>query len=280
MKKLVIIFLSLFPLTNMAQEVLHNGILKAKIETSTENNGGNEGSGMEVMIAGNETDIIVFLKDSLRKVLIQSNAMNSTNLYNGKTGITTVLTETMGEKTGYTQTQEQKLLQKRRADSIIKARENGEPPAAGGGIVFRTTLGAAKTTGIEYTSETKEINGMNCKKAIVTTSTPDGNEKKIDVWYTPDYILPVGVAVGRGGLDLSTLKGIPVAYEQTNSIKMGDNEMTMISRYELKKIDKKAAVADKEFDIPKGYNIKTWDEYLKDNPDGMPTIRRTFRVSQ
>ncbi|MBL7726510.1 MAG: hypothetical protein JNM68_02440 [Dinghuibacter sp.] len=279
MKKLTTLLLCAAPFAIQAQTVLTKGVIKAKMETTTDNNN-TETSGVSFQMAGNETEFTIFLKDSMRKAVLQSNVMNNITLYDGNTGVTTVLTESMGEKTGYTQTPADKLDQKRRMDSVQKAAENGETPASGGGMVVRTSVGGGKVVSIEYIDEAKQINKINCKKALVTLQGNDGANKVVEVWYTPDYLLPPGVSIGRGAMNMAGLKGLPIMYDQVNTIKFGNSEMSMISHYEVTAIDTQKEVSDKEFEIPKGYKIKTWGEYVKDNPDGMPGMRRTFRISQ
>jgi hypothetical protein len=267
-------------MTAFGQQVLNKAVIKAKIETTTDNSGMGDGGGGGAMVqmAGNETDIKIYIKDSLRKVVTENNFMNNIIITDGNTGISTSLTESGGEKNGYTQTREERDMQRKRMDSIMKARENGEGDNGGGGRVVVRMGGASNVVSIDYTEEAKEINKIKCKKAVVTTKKQDGSLQKIDVWYSPDYVLPAGVSMGRGGLNLSELKGLPVMYETVNTINIGNGEMTMTSHYEISKLELNTEIADKEFAIPKGYTIKTYQEYIKDNPDGMPGMRRMIRV--
>lgn len=278
MKKYLFTVLCAVPGTIMAQQVLTNAIIKAKFETATDNPGMGDGSGPVIQMAGNDTEIKAFLRDSLRKVEVKSNFMNMITLYDGKTGVSTILTESMGEKTAYTQTEAQKAEQRRRQDSIVKARENADGGEGGPGRMVLRMGGTEKVTDIAYTEETKVINTINCKKAVVSTQGNDGEVKKIDVWYSPDYKLPVGVSLSRSGLNLSGLNGLPVLFERSNAINMGGAEITMTTRFEITSIEIGKTIDDKEFAIPKGYKVKTWEEYLKDNPDGGPGMRRTIRV--
>lgn len=278
MKKMILTLVGMSALGAMAQQVLNNAIVKAKIEVTTDANnaGGGDGAPM-IQMAGNETDIKIFVKDSMRKVLTQNNFMNNIVLYDGKSGINTTLTESGGEKSGFTQTKEEREMQQKRMDSIRKARENGEGEGGPGRMVIRMG-GAMEPVAIEYTEEAKEINKMKCKKAVVTSKKQDGSLVKTDVWYSPDFMLPSGLGFSRGSLNLAGLKGMAVMYETTNTINMGGNEMTMTTHFEVSSIEQNANIADKEFTVPKGYEVKTYQEYLKDNPDGMPGMRRVFRI--
>lgn len=275
MKKLVLFLLAASPLAVMAQQTVNNAVIKIKMETTSDNTGGGDG-GAVIQMAGQETDITAYFKDSLRKVTLQNNFMNSTTIYDGRTGTSTVLTESMGEKTGYTQNEAQRQEQRRRMDSAMKARESEE--SGPGRMVVRFGGGSDKTIDIAYTEETKVINKINCKKAIITTQSSEGTQKKTEVWYTADYILPVGVNIsGRGGINFAGFKGMPVMYEQSNTMNINGTEMTMTTHYEVKSIETGKNIEDKEFNIPKGYTVKTWEEYLKENPDGMP-MRRVIRM--
>lgn len=276
MKKFLFFLLSAIPAIVMAQQPLNNAIVKVKMETSTDNTGGGDG-GAVFQMAGQETEMTAFIKDSMRKVVIKNNFMNNITIYDGKTGTSTILTESMGEKTGFTQNEAQRQEQRRRTDSIIKAQSEESGGGPGGRMTIRIGGGQEKTIDIAYTEETKLINKINCKKAVITTQNNEGVQKKIDVWYSPDYSLPAGVNIGRGAVNFSGLKGMPVLYEQANVMNFNGNEMTMTTRYEVTSIETAKTIDDKEFALPKGYTIKTWDEYIKDNPEG-PGMRRSIRI--
>lgn len=276
MKKVLLLLLASLPAALIAQQPFTNAIVKITMETSTDNSGGGgDGGGPVFQMAGQETEIVAYMKDSMRKVVIKNNFMNSITIYDGKTGVSTILTETMGEKTGFTQNEAQRLEQRRRSDSIMKARES-EESGTGGMRVMRVGAGTDKVVDITYTEETKTINKINCKKAVLTTQNSEGVQKKTEVWYSPDYSMPAGVNIGRGGLTFSGFRGLPVMYDQVNVLNLNNSEMTMTTHYEVKSIETGKTIDDKEFTIPKGYTIKTWDEYIKENPDG-PGMRRTIR---
>jgi hypothetical protein len=264
----------------LAQQVLNNAIIKMKVETTSENAGGGDGGGPQIQIGGGETTIKVLLRDSMRKSQTESNVMNNITLYDGSKGITTVLTETMGERTGYMQTREEQADQRRRMDSANKARAEAAQNGSGGGpMMVRIGGGGSSVVKVEYTDAAKVINKIDCKKAIVTAKKTDGSEVTFDVWYSPDYKMPSGWGKTRM-IDLSEIKGMPVMYELVNVINMGGNEITMTMHFEVTGLELNAKIADKEFELPKGYKIKTYAEYIKDNPDGGggPVIRSTMRM--
>lgn len=96
---------------------------------------------------------------------------------------------------------------------------------------------------VEVTSETKEIAGYKCKKAIITE--PDGS--KMDVYFTED-LNPEGAHMYKG------LKGTLMLFE-TNR---GPVKMKMTAKsVTAEKVD------DSQFVIPKDYQVKTREEMMK-----------------
>ena len=242
--------------------------LKATTETIREG-----GDGDMPMMPNTGTTITAMLKDSMYRLDIKSAFFNNTTITNTTTGSSITITEMQGEKNAFIQTKEEKAEQKRRQDSIRKAREqNGEPAAEPGRNVVRAGGGIGTIKLITYTADVKVINKINCKHAIVTTVNNDGEESKIMVWYTDEYTLPkeVSLSTGRGGMaNFGDLKGIPVSYETKRVININGNEMIMTNVFEIQEIKTDAVIADKEFSLPKGIKVKTYAEYLKDNPNGM-----------
>ena len=137
-----------------------------------------------------EMDIINTIKGE--KIKTERNGMmeSSVSVYDGKKMIS--LTEAMGQKMGFTATKEE-----------LEASDKD------------TKTPKAK---FEYTSEKKMIAGYEATKVLMTTS-----EKKEDVvtlWVTEKvkYMHPeANKAAGKGMLDLSELKGYPLAMEMNQS---------------------------------------------------------------
>lgn len=100
---------------------------------------------------------------------------------------------------------------------------------------------------IEYTDETAEIAGYQCKKAILKTEMGD-----IVVFYTTE--LEVNATTSAQGL-FDGLDGFPVKY----SIPTGNG---LVMELELKKVETYKPAAD-EFKIPEGYEYKTAEELQK-----------------
>ena len=267
--KTILLLLSLATtLGATAQKVLNNATLKITMETVIESSG-DEGGG-PFGRGPMETNYQITLKDSMQKIVTKSNFANSITINDNTTGITTNLNEGQGEKTGYTLTREDKLAQKQRQDSVRKAQEQNKDDneGAGGQRVVRLNMAAANIKNIDYTTEAKVVNKIDCKKAIVTTANKDGVETKIIVWYSDAHKLPKGVWQQRMGLMLDTFNGLPVQFETVRTMAINGNEMTSTTTYNVTEIKTDATIDDKEFALPKGYKMKTYAEYIKDNPNG------------
>ncbi|MGZ3932107.1 MAG: GLPGLI family protein [Bacteroidia bacterium] len=83
-----------------------------------------------------------------------------------------------------------------------------------------------KDSKIEYTNETKTIAGYECKKAIVTYTSPKEGEQKTEVWYTEKIPYLQGGAKRASGDPFSTLKGMPMEY----SMNQGPMKVKMLAK--------------------------------------------------
>ncbi|NOT90660.1 hypothetical protein [Ferruginibacter sp.] len=106
MKNIFLLFFTSGFINCDAQVILTNGLIKAKIETHTENGG--------VASAINAIDISVYLKDTFSKVVENLSSMKSVRILDERKGIKTVLIEKPnGGKTGFTFTFADKALEKK-----------------------------------------------------------------------------------------------------------------------------------------------------------------------
>ncbi len=81
---------------------------------------------------------------------------------------------------------------------------------------------------IEYVNETKTIAGYECKKAIVTMITKEGDVKS-DIWYT-EKVPYVSQGGGRRQEMFKGLKGMPMEFsfkQQGMNIKMSAKEVSL-----------------------------------------------------
>ena len=103
---------------------------------------------------------------------------------------------------------------------------------------------------VKQTKETKTICGYNCKKAIISGKSKDGEEYNMPVWFTDQ----LGENPQWNNNQMKGIKGVPLEYE----IKQQGMSMKFIA----KKITKET-VADTKFVIPDGYKKMTMEEFQK-----------------
>jgi hypothetical protein len=209
-----------------------------------------------------ETKTVTTLKGDLIKTFSESEMGRTTIIRDNANKKTTTLMEMMGNKTGFYSTDEEQEQMRKRMDSMMQSRPQGQ-----GGNNF----GAAgtSTTTITYVDESKKIAGQQCKKALLITTRANGNKDTGVVWYCPDFKLQglpsTGGVSGFGAFTrtntlggLSDLAGFPMQYEmKMNRGRVMTVEITKII------IDKEIAV--KEFDIPKDFVVKS----MKDMQNGV-----------
>jgi len=249
-----------------AQTVLNNAVIKASIQTSTNSNSGSSSS-----MRGGQTTLTIVVKDFMSKVSTTASTYNSVVIMDSRTGNSTSLNiSDNGEKTGYTFTQADLQANSLLMDSITKAPQ--ENMGEEGGTVKLTNKGAVVTNiqKFYYINETKFINGIACKKVIVTNLDDQGTAIKTGVWYSDKWLLPLGIGGTKGLLNIKGLKGLPISYEAVKSLTFGSIETTITRRYEVLEISTDAIIDDKEFLIPADYKMQTYAEWIKDNPSGLP----------
>jgi hypothetical protein len=180
-----------------------------------------------------ENEILTQVKGEKTKIEVSGMMINQLILNDGK--VTTVLSDQMGNKTGYTVT-------KAEVEAEEKEDAKKDKPK------------------IEYTTEKKTIAGYECTKAIVTSLVgKDKKEVKTNVWFTEKIKLPAGSKAARKnnmGPDLGELKGYPMQMEMT--MNQGGMDMKMITT--VTEVDTKP-VDDKVFTVStEGYKMMTYKE--------------------
>ena len=241
-----------------AQNILNNAFIKSTVETHTELNGNPS--------PVNTIHIQVFIKDSLSKVTQDLASMKIIKILDRENGVSTNLTESgTGTKNGFTMTVADKLFEKQSRDSISKVRA-GENAQAG-----RMSFGAGGhiTKSIVYLDEKKNILNIACKKAEIIKEDDMGVKTIFTVWYTDKYILPETLLETNMILGFPGLKGLPVYYESVKTMSLSGQEITMTGIYQITELTTQGTIAPAEFEIPTGYKIKSYKEWIKDNPSGM-----------
>jgi hypothetical protein len=251
-----------------AQQKITKATIVAKNEIQMESDGT---SGMEMRGPG-ETKITTYIKDSMSMVEMENSFVHNITISNVNSGDMINLTEMQGNKTGYRSTSAEREDQRRRSDSAVKAGEG----APSGAMVMRFGAARSAVQNIEYTTDTKTINNIECTKAVVTMKGQDG-EYTVDVWFTDKYDFNGFSIGGRSGEMFKGLKGLVIEYTLVNKMQVMGNEVKMLTTYQVQYIDVTSAVDDKKFEIPKGYKVKSYQEYIKDNPGGIQGARIMMR---
>jgi GLPGLI family protein len=255
------------------QKTIERAIVKSKTEiTFPENNnrgagdaGDDQGGGRPT---GMESKNTIYYKGDLVKTYSQSDFGNNTVIVDKKNKKTTTLIEAMGRKTGFYSTEEDEQAMRdnmqKRMDSVRQARGNTD-----------SARNNRQQGDVEIinTEETKKIAGYNCRKAMLKTTSRQGEVNETTVWYCPDLATPAGYPVmgntaggggfarsmrgGRGGFGgiqgLEKINGFIMGYEMSrpNGFKM---------QTEVTSIEVNPDIDDKVFDIPKGYDLKPMSE--------------------
>jgi GLPGLI family protein len=252
MKLFLFAFLLLFFAVSLkAQQIVNEAIIQMKTETTNPNDGGAappsvSGDGEQrvmIRIGDGEIKSKMYFKNGMTKLETDMGMGISQVIVDSKTKTTTTLFEAMGKKMGFTSTDDDmQRMVSGGTDSGRQQRVQSFTPE-----VF-----------IEYLGETKQIAGMECKKALIRYKTRKEEEVQQVVWYSPEFKLGEGFRIKdmmriANIPGLNKLKGFPMEFETTrqNGAKV---------HYQVTKVDLNAKVDDKIFIIPKDYDIKPMSE--------------------
>lgn len=251
----VLAFNTTFAQTAVTSQAIINSTTNviAPEEDDMQNPGGGGGGGFNFrnMMDG-ETKSTTWIKNDLVKTLLKSDIGRSTILRNNSTKITTTLLEIMGTKQGfYISDSEQVALR----DSMRRSRMKNDSTRAS------QAPPAEPEVEVSYSDETKKIAGYPCKKAYVITTRLLGVKDTVVTWYTSDikfqYVTSTGGLSGFGNMGsvngLSKVNGFIMRYEM--NMPRGRR-----MEVEVTKIETGKEIADKEFEIPKDFDIKPMKE--------------------
>jgi GLPGLI family protein len=264
MKKIITLVFLAAAITAAAQtKVLTQAVITTKTtiisaegddaNASSQQTGAN-GEEIRIMRFGGdgETKSVTTLKGDMIKTFTETEMGRTTVLRDNTKKITTTLMEIMGNKTGFYATDDEQEQMRKKMDSMMQSRRQGNDN--------NTRPAAPTSTEISYAGETKKIGGLVCKKAFVIVTRKNGNKDSSTVWYCPDFKLQglpsSGGLSGFGGFGrtatlngLSDLAGFPMQYEM--QMPRG-RKMTV----EVTKITTDKEVTDKEFEVPKDFVLK------------------------
>lgn len=225
--------------------------------------GGGGGNQMFRNMGDGETKSTTYLKDSMVKTIMKSDIGRSTIIRNNEAKLTTTLLEIMGNKTGFYITDVEQAEMKIKMDSMMEARRNADTTRT-----KRTSNNTVNPVEISYVEGSKKIAGYDCKKALVITTRLLGIKDSVAVWYNPDiklqHIASTGGTSSFGGFGnvgnftslngLDKINGFVMQYEM--NMRRGRRMIV-----EVTKIDLKKEVAEKEFEIPKDFEVKPMKEF-------------------
>lgn len=284
MKKILIFSIGIYSGSILAQPKI---ITQATIQTTTNiiapdeedvaniqaQGGGGGGAAMFRNFGDGETKSVTQVKNDMIKTVIKSDMGRSTIIRNNASKLTTTLLEMMGNKTGFYITDEEQAALRKRMDSMMLARtkDSASNPRRSQQEV---------PVEVSITGDTKKMAGYNCKKAYLISTRFLGAKDTAIVWYTPEIkitnLTTTGAVFNMGGMGmgnsnsgnqgaLSQLDGFVMRYET----KMRRNRLMIV---EVTKIDLTKEIADKEFEIPKDFEVKPMKEMgnMMGGPQGNP----------
>lgn len=222
MKSLLLSALAL--VSAMQAQTIDNYTVKMSVKT--------EGLPAEYASFG-ELEMVSYVKGDKTKTETSSMMFSSVVYFDGAK--ITNLSESMGNKTGYTATKEE-------IDGLDKNKNETKPK-------------------IEYVNDKRTIAGYECSKAVITSIDKEQKEQQTIVWFT-EKLKPANNTVRKAsrrgmGNDLSELKGLPLAVEGT--MKMQGMEVKTI----MTATDISTSNIDDSIFIPntEGYNMLSFKAY-------------------
>ena len=211
-----------------------------------------QGGGMQMFrnFGDGETKSTTYLKGDMVKTVMKTDMGRTTIIRNNAKKLTTTLIEMMGNKTGFFVTDEDQVEMRKRMDSMMQARRKDSARE-------ERKVETPKPVDVIVTTDTKKIAGYECKKAYIVTTHILGIKDSVAVWFTPDIklqnIQSTGGMSGFGNMaavnGLDKIDGFVMSYET----KMRRNRTMVVT---VTKIDTSKDIADKEFDIPKDFDVK------------------------
>jgi hypothetical protein len=266
-KKLLLVGLAVMGFSVTQAQIKTNATIVTKTVIESEDDdappppppSGDGGVRMVVRFGGDgETKYTTYVKNGLVKTVTESETINSTSIRDNDKKTTINLMTMQGQTSGTITTDAQREEMSLKMDSIMKA---------SGRNFGNRTDGNGPTVEVVLKPETKKIAGILCNRAIIAVTrrnTTDSNE----VWYAPGIKINNVVSTGQpsaafGGLSFGNrsvggilgvdkLDGFLMAYK-------GSQGRGRTIKIEVTKIDFDKEVKDKEFEVPKGIEVKPFD---------------------
>ena len=269
-------------------KIVERAIVKAKTEITFPENfsfggpGGGPGGGGDgppggfTMPRDMETTTTMTYSPDFMKIESMSDFGNNVVITDRKKKVTTTLIEAMGRKTGWFTSDAEAEAQRLRQDSVRKARRDS---LAELGLTFTDNKPE-----LIYSDETKKVSGYTCKKVTIKTKGQNGQVSENVIWYNPDFKLAessTSASAGGGGFGgpggrgrMSMMSGVP-GLDQINGFPM-EYESTAQNGFKIHmvvlKVQVDAAIDEKTFEIPKGFDVKPQSTF-----EGQGGMRMIFR---
>ena len=212
-----------------------------------------------------ETKSTTYVNDSMVKTVMKNDMGRSTIIRNNNAKLTTTLIEIMGNKTGFFITDAEQAEMKIKMDSMRQARRNSDSTKP-----KTTATTTPENVEISYVDGTKKVAGYDCKKALVITTRLLGIKDTVAVWYSPEIKLQNIASTGGtssfgnfggGGFGnftslngLDKIDGLVMQYEM--NMRRGRRMIVEVTKVDLKK-----EVTEKDFEIPKDFDVKPMKEF-------------------
>lgn len=273
MKIFSLLFLMFAGITAYAQPVL---VKQAIIQTTTNviapeeddiseiQNGGEERMRMFRNFGDGETKTTTFIKDGMVKTDVKTEMMVGSLIRDNDKKVTTTLFQLMGKKSAFLATDEDQVEMKRKMDSMVQERLKNDTNAQ---KQMRTEKPKNKNIAIVYADESKKIAGYNCKKAYIVKTNFLGQKDSMAVWYNPEVkfetVHSTGGVSGMGSLMGGGANSMQEGFDMVDGFimkyetKMGRGRTMEVT---VTKLDINKEIAAKEFEVPKGYDVKPMSE--------------------
>lgn len=211
-----------------------------------------------------ETKSVTTIKDDKVKTILKNDMGRTTIIRDNNAKLTTTLLEIMGNKTGFFITDDEQADLKVKMDSMMQSRraKDSTKPARPATTSYPVE--------ISYVDGSKKVAGYDCKKALVITTRLLGIKDTVAVWYSPEIKLQNTASTGGtssfGGFGgngfgnftslngLDKINGFVMQYEM--NMRRGRRMIV-----EVTKIDLKKEVTEKDFEIPKDFDVKPMKEF-------------------
>lgn len=273
MKIFSLLFLMFAGITAYAQPVL---VKQAIIQTTTNviapeeddiseiQNGGEERMRMFRNFGDGETKTTTFIKDGMVKTDVKTEMMVGSLIRDNDKKVTTTLFQLMGKKSAFLATDEDQVEMKRKMDSMVQERLKNDTNAQ---KQMRAEKPKNKNIAIAYADESKKIAGYNCKKAFIVKTNFLGQKDSMAVWYNPEVkfetVHSTGGVSGMGSLMGGGANSMQEGFDMVDGFimkydtKMGRGRTMEVT---VTKLDINKEIAAKEFEVPKGYDVKPMSE--------------------